>query len=114
MIRNYTSKLAMIALIFSMSLLTNELIAQSENLFKKTLNSVVPGSGGDIDAGLKQALEFGVKEAVNSLSADNGYYDSPYKILIPEEAKVIITKVKMVPGFQDVEEQLISKMNKAA
>ena len=88
--------------------------AQSDNLFKKTLNKVVPESGGDISQGLKQALEFGVKEAVTSLSAENGYYNSPYKILIPEEARTIVDKVKMVPGFQDVEQQLIDKMNTAA
>ncbi len=114
MIKRYTSGITMIALIFSVSWLTTDLHAQSDNLFKKTLKTVVPGSGGDIDQGLKQALEFGVKEAVNSLSAENGYLNSQYKILIPEEAKVIISKVKMVPGFQDVEQQLIDKMNKAA
>ena len=53
-------------------------------------------------------------EAVNKLSAEKGYLESPYKILIPEEAKQIISKVKMVPGFQDVETKLIDQMNKAA
>lgn len=88
--------------------------AQTESPFKKTLKSLVPSSGGEIDQGLKQALEFGVKEAVNTLSAENGYLNGPYKILIPEEAQYIISKVKVVPGFQDVEKQLIDKMNKAA
>ena len=75
---------------------------------------VVPTSDGEIGEALKEALKFGVNEAVDKLSAEDGYFDSPYKILIPEEAKVIISKVKMVPGFQDVETQLIDKMNKAA
>ncbi len=114
MIKRYTSQLAMAALLFSVSLISINLNAQSDNLFKKTLKAVSPSSGGDVDMGLKQALEFGVKEAVNTLSADKGYFDSPYKILIPDEAKVIIDKVKVVPGFQDVEKQLIDKMNKAA
>ncbi|HUR30439.1 MAG TPA: DUF4197 domain-containing protein, partial [Saprospiraceae bacterium] len=68
----------------------------------------------EIGLGLKQALEFGVNEAVTKLSAEKGYFESPYKILIPEEARQIVSKVKMVPGFQDVEQQLIDKMNKAA
>jgi hypothetical protein len=89
-------------------------MAQFKDLLNKTVKTVVPTSEGDIGNGLKQALEFGVKEAVDKLSADKGYLESPYKIIVPEEAQVIVSKVKMVPGFQDVEQQLIEKMNKAA
>ena len=89
-------------------------LAQFKDLLNKTVKTVVPTSEGDISQALKQALEFGVKEAVDKLSADKGYLNSPYKIIVPEEAQVIVSKVKMVPGFQDVEQQLIDKMNKAA
>lgn len=68
----------------------------------------------DIGAGLKEALTVGVDDAVKSLSAENGYFDSPYKILIPEEAKKVTSKLSKVPGFQDVEKNLIDKMNQAA
>lgn len=88
--------------------------AQLKDILNKTKTKLGTSGAGDIDLGLKQALEFGVKEAVDKLSADKGYLESPYKILVPEEAQFIITKVKMVPGFQDVEKQLIEKMNKAA
>jgi hypothetical protein len=84
-----------------------------DKLFNKA-KAVVAPSEGEVGSALKEALQFGVNEAVDKLSADRGYMDSPYKILIPEEAKTIISKVKMVPGFQDVETQLIDKMNKAA
>lgn len=67
-----------------------------------------------IGAALKQALEYGVNSSVQKLSADKGYLESPYKILVPDGAQLIIMKVKMVSGFEDVEKQLISKMNKAA
>ena len=70
--------------------------------------------GLDIAGGLKEALDNGVKEAVNTLSEENGYYSSPYKILIPKDAQKIINKIKIVPGFQNVEEELLSKMNQAA
>ncbi len=100
--------------IFIVSLFPGVGQAQFKDLLNKTVKTVVPSSGGDIDMGLKQALEFGVKEAVDKLSADKGYLESPYKIIVPEEAAYIISKVKMVPGFQDVEKQLIEKMNKAA
>ncbi len=110
----FTTIILMAVLTLSISTGAIDLQAQSDNLFKKTLNKVVPESNGDISQGLKQALEFGVREAVVALSAENGYFDSPYKILIPEEARVIVDKVKMVPGFQNVEEELIAKMNDAA
>lgn len=72
------------------------------------------GGALDISGGLKEALNKGVDEAVTKLSATDGYLSSPYKILIPKEASKIISKLKMVPGFGDVEDQLISKMNAAA
>jgi len=68
----------------------------------------------DISGGLKEALEDGVGAAVKSLSATNGYLDSPYKILLPKEAVTVVDKLKMVPGFGDVEEKLVNKMNAAA
>jgi len=67
-----------------------------------------------IGNGLKEALNAGVDEAVDQLSVDKGYLESPYKILIPEEAQTIISKVKIVPGFENVERDLILKMNQAA
>ena len=88
--------------------------AQWDDLLKKAKQKVMPSEDGEVSLGLKQALEFGVNEAVQKLSAENGYLQSPYKILVPEEARQIISKVKMVPGFGDVEQQLIDKMNKAA
>ena len=64
--------------------------------------------------GIKEALNQGVSTAVKQLSAENGYLESPYKILIPEDAQQVINKVKMVPGFENVETTLIAKMNEAA
>ena len=93
---------------------TNRAEAQFKDLLKQAKEAVLPVGDSEVGSGLKQALEFGVNEAVEKLSADKGYLDSPYKILIPEEARTIVSKVKMIPGFQDVEQQLIDKMNKAA
>ncbi len=68
----------------------------------------------DIAGGLKEALEAGTVEAVSSLSAKNGYLESPYKIVVPEEAEKVISKVSKLPGFQDLEKNLTQKMNEAA
>ncbi|HSF45636.1 MAG TPA: DUF4197 domain-containing protein [Chitinophagaceae bacterium] len=114
MMKLLATRLSMLAFILNIALLPVNGHAQIEDLFNKTVKTITGSSDGDIDLGLKQALEFGVREAVDKLSADKGYFDSPYKILVPEEAKYIVSKVKMVPGFQDVEKQLLEKMNKAA
>ena len=83
-----------------------------KEFMKKTTESLF--SEDDIGLGLKQALEFGVNEAVDHLSAENGYFDSPYRILLPPEAQQVVSKLKMVPGFENVESDLIAKMNEAA
>ena len=91
--------------------------AQINDLLKKADKAADKVFGTDnslIGNGLKEALEFGVKEAVNQLSADNGYFESPYKILLPDEAVTVVNKLKTVPGFQDVEKKLVAKMNEAA
>jgi hypothetical protein len=114
MMKILATRLSMMAFILSIALVPVIGNAQIDDLFNKTVKTITGSSDGEIDLGLKQALEYGVKEAVDKLSADKGYFDSPYKILIPEEAKYIVSKVKMVPGFQDVEKQLLDKLNKAA
>ncbi len=88
--------------------------AQLNDLLKKAQKTVAPVADGDISAGLKEALNFGINEAVQSLSAKNGYFESPYKILVPPEAQQVVSKVKMVPGFENVERDLVAKMNEGA
>lgn len=68
----------------------------------------------DIGNGLKEALNAGVGKAVDFLSAEDGYFKSPYKILLPEEAQQVIKKVKNVPGFENVEDELVERLNRAA
>ncbi len=90
--------------------------AQIKDLFNKAKNTVssINKDDGDIGAGLKEALNNGIESAVNQLSAEKGYFDSPYKILIPADAQKVIDKVKKIPGFQDVETKLVQQMNSAA
>lgn len=83
---------------------------------QKVLDSMgnVPLSNADIAAGLKQALDNGVNQSVKTLSATDGYYASIYKILLPEEATKVIDKLKFIPGFSNLEDEAIKKINKAA
>ena len=90
--------------------------AQDVRGLLKKAKTAVTGEDGedDIGMGLKQALRKGVEEGVARLSTENGYLESPYCILVPEEAQKVVSKLKMVPGFQDVEDKLILQMNRAA
>lgn len=85
-----------------------------QKLLDTVLNS---GSGvltnADIANGLKQALEKGVDASVTYLSKENGYYDSVYKILLPPEAQKVTSKLRAIPGFGNLEEEAIKRINKA-
>jgi hypothetical protein len=96
--------------------LFNTSYAQIGNILKKAKSAVGVATGDENEksAALKEALTLGVEAAVNQLGVDKGYLESPYKILIPADAQNVINKVKLVPGFQDVETKLLTQMNKAA
>ncbi len=92
--------------------------AQNLNGLLKKAKDKVSGGGGlsqeEVGNGLKEALNVGVGKAVDYLSAEDGYLKSPYKILIPEEARKVFSKVKKVPGFEDSEQKMITLLNRAA
>ena len=108
-------------LLFSAALMTAQMsFAQFGDILKKAEDKVskVVGGGGlsqdDIGSGLKEALNVGLSEATDFLSAKDGYFKSPYKILMPQEAQTVVSKLKMVPGFGNVEADLTERMNRAA
>ena len=103
-------------LILSLTMITSLSAQDLGGMIKKTTNSLSGGglSQEDIGNGLKEALDAGVGKAVDFLSAKDGYYKSPYKILLPEEAITVVDKVKMVPGFENVEQELVERLNRAA
>ena len=68
----------------------------------------------EIGKGLKEALEIGISEGAERLSATDGYYKSVYKILLPDEARSVVNKLSGLPGFADLEDDLILKINRAA
>lgn len=73
-----------------------------------------PLTEADIASGLKQSLNLGTNEAVQFLSAKDGYYKSLYKIHLPDEARQVTDKLKFIPGFSNVEEVILEKINRAA
>lgn len=107
-------------LLLTALLLTQFSYAQLGNVLKKakeTVKETVEGGGLSQDEagnGLKEALNAGIGEAVDFLSAKDGYFKSPYKILVPEEAQKVVSKLKNVPGFNNIEADLTERMNRAA
>jgi|SRR6056297_263310 len=72
-------------------------------------------SKSDIARGLKEALRVGTDTAVNQLSKANGYYkDELVKILLPQEANVIIENVNRIPGGDQLVDKVILNINRAA
>jgi hypothetical protein len=86
------------------------------NLVNKA-KKMVSGEGlssEEMGMGLKEALNLGTGEAVDFLSAEDGFYKSAYKIALPEEAQQVVKKLSMVPGFGNLENDLVERMNRAA
>lgn len=83
----------------------------------KSLGKKVLGGGNDnqdVGQALKEALDKGVQKGVAELSVTDGYYKSIYKILLPDEARKVTDKLKSVPGFGNLENDLVEKMNRGA
>lgn len=85
-----------------------------KGLFNKVKKEISGPSEQEVGMGLKEALNIGIGEAVDFLSAEDGYYKSVYKILLPEEAQKITNRLRVVPGFSNAEEELLEKLNRAA
>lgn len=85
----------------------------------KTLDTILNSGSAiltdaDMSSGLKEALNLGVKESVSFLSAKDGYYKSIYKVFLPEEAQTIVSKLNVIPGFSNLEEEALKRINQAA
>jgi len=78
------------------------------------LSGSLEPTSAEIGQGLKQALEFGISEGAALLAQKDGYFKSEYKILLPAEARKVTDKLKFIPGFSDVENIILEKLNRAA
>ncbi|MBK7939635.1 MAG: DUF4197 domain-containing protein [Lewinellaceae bacterium] len=68
----------------------------------------------EVGKALKEALSNGVSKGVNNLSQKDGYFKSAYKILLPDDVRKVTEKLKVVPGFSNLENELLEKMNRGA
>jgi len=56
-----------------------------------------PGQLQNVVKDVIKALEIGITKGASQLSAFNGYFESPYKILLPPEARQITDKLAKIP-----------------
>jgi hypothetical protein len=69
----------------------------------------------EVIAGLRSALTVGTDTSVATLSLVDGYLmDEVVKILLPDEAKVIVTNITKVPGGQLLLDNTIKAINRSA
>ena len=85
------------------------------NTIMQSFPTDVPLTEADVAEGLKEALIIGSKNSSAILSAVDGYYgDELVKILLPEEASVIIDNLGRIPGGDKLVEDVVLRINRAA
>ena len=106
--------------IFILSLLIFSFSSCDQATMQKVLDAAAAATAGseltqgEIANGLKEALGKGVESGVQYLSKTDGFYKTSYKILLPEDAQKVVEKLKIVPGFNKVEEVILEKINRSA
>lgn len=101
-------KLALIVAVISLAACDSATLAQLGSLGSGLLTD------GEVGTGLKEALNIGISKGADALSTTDGYFKSPYKILLPPEARKVADKLKNVPGFKNFEETVLEKINRGA
>lgn len=84
---------------------------------QKVLQSAgpVPLTEEDVVTGLKEALITGAKNSAGILSAEDGYFgDATVKILLPDDARVIIDNLSKLPGGDKLVQDVVLRINRAA
>ena len=79
-------------LILALTMFTGMNAQGLKGVFNKVKKEITGGgdpSEEEVGFGLKEALNLGVAEAVDFLSAEDGYYETIYKVLLPEEAQQV-------------------------
>ena len=93
------------------------LLSCTSQQINRTLNTVLNGglTSGDIGNGLKEALRIGARDGAEELSREGGYFDDlAYRILLPEEVRKVTDRLRNIPGFNNVEEVILKKINQGA
>ena len=104
-------KIKNLFLILSLTVLTG--CAELLNVVQSSGN--LPLTEEEVISGLREALVTGSHNAATVLSSENGYYgDELVKILLPEEAGIIVDNISKIPGGEQLIEDVILRINRAA
>ena len=115
-----------LTLLLTVGMATSSPLSYGINITTKVANQgtqisqVIGKEGGISDeetvAGLKNALNTGVENAVKKLGVENGYFnEASVKIFLPNDAKKINEKnIKLIPGGKELVEKTILSMNRSA
>ena len=69
----------------------------------------------EVISGLREALTIGSRNSADILAAENGYYlDETVKVLLPDEARIIVDNISSLPGGEQLVADVILKINRAA
>ena len=91
------------------------LVAGCSELMKALQTAGLPLTEEEVISGLKEALIIGAQNSAKKLAAENGYYgDELVKILLPDEAKIIVDNISRIPGGEKLVEDVILRINRAA
>ncbi len=81
----------------------------------ETVASGTPLTEAEVVEGLKEALKTGARNSARELAAQNGYYSNELvKIYLPEEAAVIVDNISRIPAGEQLIDDLILSINRAA
>jgi hypothetical protein len=81
----------------------------------ETVSAVKQLTEADIVGGLKEALTVGARNAAQRLASQDGYWGDPsVRIPLPDEAKVIIDNITRIPGGQQLIDNVMLSINRAA
>jgi hypothetical protein len=79
------------------------------------LNALPAISNADAVAAMKDALNEGIKSASSQLSVTDGYFGNALlKILLPPEAKSMVDSVAKIPKGQQLIDDVVLRLNRAA
>lgn len=74
-----------------------------------------PFTNSEAIAAMKDALTEGIKSSSSQLSATDGYFgNAALKILLPDEADVMIDNIGKIPGGQKLVDDVILRLNRSA
>jgi hypothetical protein len=89
--------------------------AELMQIAQQTTSGNQPLTTNQIAGGLKEALIVGVTNSSNILGVSDGYFkDELVKILLPPEADVLVKNIGRIPGGDQLLNDVLLKINRAA